>query len=357
MIHNADLQGIDSTSTDDHRLTNIGKLIRKYKLDVSKNSATLQKFGILETPPTAVAAGDIVDAGIYGDAVLTLLQNQKIKTKPTNSGLWGPSVIVKKISIPKMEKKFVAEQIRWEAEQYIPFDISDVNLDYAFLSESNSGYDNMDVLLVAARKEQIIKYVEIIETAGQVVSIIDVNGFALANTFLFNYGPAQSPVAVLNVGSQYTNFVVISGFDVIFCRDIPVGGQFYTVDIQKSLNVSLTEAESLKISASMGQMPEEIASVIQSSHEVVCDEIQGSIDFFNNTTPGVDLSKIFITGGGCRTPGLIQHLGQVTSKEIEVLNPFIKVKPGRGLSGDFLNQVSDLAACAIGLGLRKEGDS
>ncbi|MBC86663.1 MAG: fimbrial assembly protein [Bdellovibrionaceae bacterium] len=331
--------------------------VKVAELDVSKNSATLQKFGILEAPPTSVSAGDIVDAGIYGDAVLSLLQNQKIKTKPTCAGMWGSSVIVKKISIPQMEKKFVAEQIRWEAEQYIPFDISEVNLDYAFLKESSAGYDNMDVLLVAARKEQIIKYVEIIETAGQVVSIIDVNGFALANCFTFNYGPAKDPVAVLNIGSQYTNFVVISGEDLIFCRDIPVGGQFYTVDIQKSLNVSLTEAESLKISASMGQMPEEIASVISSSHEIVCDEIQGSIDFFNNTTPGVEISKIYVTGGGSRTPGLIQQLGQATQREVELLNPFAKVKVGRGLGGDYINQVSDLAACAIGLGLRKEGDS
>ncbi|MEZ4872216.1 MAG: type IV pilus assembly protein PilM [Bdellovibrionales bacterium] len=238
--------------------------IKVAELEVSKNSATLLKFGIMETPPTAISAGDIIDAGIYGDAVLALLQNEKIRTKSTSAGMWGPNVIVKKISIPQMEKKFVAEQIRWEAEQYIPFDISEVNLDYAFLKESSQGYDNMDVLLVAARKEQIIKYVEIIETAGQTVSIIDVNGFALANTFLFNYGPTNRPVGILNVGSQYTNFVVISGEDLIFCRDIPVGGQFYTVDIQKSLNVSMTEAESLKISASMGQMPEEISAVISS---------------------------------------------------------------------------------------------
>ncbi|MEZ4872217.1 MAG: pilus assembly protein PilM [Bdellovibrionales bacterium] len=93
------------------------------------------------------------------------------------------------------------------------------------------------------------------------------------------------------------------------------------------------------------------------SHEIVCDEIQGSIDFFNNTTPGVEISKLYLTGGGSRTPGLIQQMGQVTGKEIEMLNPFIKIKPARSLSGDFINQVSDLVACAIGLGLRKEGDA
>ena len=137
-----------------------------------------------------------------------------------------------------MEEKLIAEQVRWEAEQYIPFDLSEVNLDYAKLKSPHSPKDIMDILIVAARHDQIFKLVEIVETAGLNCTHLDVNGFALANTYMANYGPTEGEmVALLNVGAFYTNFVVLHETDIIFVEIFPLEGDLL-LDIQKGMSLS-----------------------------------------------------------------------------------------------------------------------
>lgn len=332
--------------------------IKIVELDVKKTGITLNRFAMLQTPDISMAGGEIVDLQPISSVVQRLVQEIKSNRKSACVGLWGSSVIVKKISVPKMDLKLIPDQVRWEAEQYIPFDINDVNLDYHVLSSSRES-DVLDLLLVAARHEQILKFVEISETSGLSCTHLDINGFALANCFSKNYKiGSEDVVAVLNIGAQYTNFIVLKGKSLIFCRDIPVGGMIYTADIQKTMGISIPEAESLKLSASsQDAVPEEVSQVIQASHEIFCDEIQGSLDFFHNTTPGVTVNKCFVTGGGSRTPGLIEYMSQALKMPCEPLNPFAKIKYNqRVFNSEYINQISDFIPVVLGLGMRSVGD-
>jgi type IV pilus assembly protein PilM len=333
--------------------------IKIAEVSVSGRTAKLVAFGMIPTPSSGIIGGDIAEPQALGLAVRNLVSKARIRKTQTCAGLWGSSVIVKKISVPKMDAALVAEQIRWEAEQYIPYDINDVNIDFHVLKTISSNSETMDVLLVAARHEQVFKFVEVIDSAGLQTAILDINGFALGNCFLRNYSSSRGQAtAILNIGANYTNFVVVEGSEVIFCRDIPVGGAMYTTDIQKAMGISAPEAEALKLSAAAGgAVPEEVAASMASTHEAVVDEIQGSFDFFANTTPTSSISRVLVSGGGSRTPGLVQHLSSTVSAPCEAFDPFARIKyDRRAFSDTYISEIREFSAVVLGLGLRRVGD-
>lgn len=329
--------------------------IKAAELDVSRKSASLVSYGMIPTPPQATVAGDIIDPQAIGGAVRELMTEIKTKRNFVATGLWGSSVIVKRISIPRMDENLVAEQIRWEAEQYIPYDINEVNLEFTILKKATpSNPETMDVLLVAAVQEMILKCAEIVELAGLNCSVLDVEGFALANCFEKNYGELHGQaVGLLNIGASVSNFVVVENGEVIFCRDIPVGGGTYTTEIQKGLNITAEEAEAMKISACTGQpAPEEASAIIQSTHEIILDELNNSVEFFLNTSQSSKISRLFLSGGALRTPGLQQLIGKTYTSER--FDPFLKIRTNEKVfSAAYLDEIRDFAAVAIGLGLRE----
>ncbi|MGE0527151.1 MAG: type IV pilus assembly protein PilM [Bdellovibrionales bacterium] len=333
--------------------------IKMAELDVSRKSATLSSFSIMPTPPRAINGGEIVDPAAVAETLKNMLATSRSKRKHVAVGLWGTSVITKRISIPQMDEKLVAGQIRWEAEQYIPFEIGEVNIDFKVLRQFQSSPENMDVLLVAARQEVAFLYQDIVQSAGLNCAVLDVAGFALANCFSNNWGVQKGQtVALMNIGASVTNFVVIENGEVIFCRDVPVGGMTYTSEIHKAMGMSIEEAEALKISACTGQAaPEEVAGIIQNVHEIVAEEVQSSIDFFINITPGLPVQQCFVTGGASRTVGLLQYLGQQTKLKFEIFDPFRAIRINeKTLSYDYVSEIRDFSAVAVGLGLRAPGD-
>jgi type IV pilus assembly protein PilM len=334
--------------------------IKMAEVEVGRSGAILNSFAMAATPIQAMAGGDILDPAALAQVVSGLAQELKSSRKAVAAGLWGSSVIIKKITIPRMEEKVIGEQIRWEAEQYIPFDINEVNLAFRLLKGLQQNPETMDILIIAARQEQAGKYAEVVELAGFQCQILDVGGFALANCFEANYGvaPGQA-VVLLNVGASVTNFVIVDSGEVVFCRDIPAGGLTYTTEIQKALSVSLEEAESIKISVCAGQeAPQEAPAIIQATHEIYGDEVQGSIDFFTNTNANASLQKCFITGGGARVLGLNEHLSTVLKIPVETMDPFLRIKyNSKTLSPAFAADIRDFAAVSLGLGLRQSGDA
>lgn len=273
--------------------------------------------------------------------------------------MWGTSVIVKKITIPKMDLKLVSDQIRFEAEQYIPFDINNVSLSHHILSSSSSA-DTLDVLLIAAQNEIVSYYVQSLERAGLNCSIIDVSGFALANAFEANYGRLEGEsIGLFNFGASITNFVVVKNGEVIFCRDIPVGGLNYSNEIHKMMGVTLNEAEALKISAaSKRDVPDDVHSIISAVNESVTEEIRSSLDFLSATTNGLELKKCYYTGGSSVTVGLAETIARFTGIQMLQFNPFLRVLANsKKFSPEYLEQISPFAGVVTGLALRKLGDS
>lgn len=330
--------------------------IKAIELDVSGASAQLINFGFSQTPAGAFSAGEIFDPGAIGLTVRDIIKEYKIKRKAMAMGMCGTTVIVKKISVPKMDAKSLPEHLKFEAEQYIPFDINQISLTHHILRNQTSP-DNTDLLLIGAQNDFISQYLQVSTQSGIKKTIIDVNGFALANIFEFNYGRLNEVIGLFNFGASTTNFVVMYNGDVIFCRDIPVGGLNFTNELHKSLGISVAEAEALKLDASNGkEMSEEIQNSLQVSLDNVIDEINNSIEFFNATSNGVSISRCFFTGGSCATPGLIDNLSRITNLQFDLLNPFARVKTPKKYSESYIREISPFVSIALGLGLRKQGD-
>lgn len=333
--------------------------IKLAEMDFNGKGAQLLSFGFAPTPPNSVTGGEIVDIASVGIAIQSLINEVKTKRKNIATAMWGTAVIVKKITIPRMDKKLIKDQIRFEAEQYIPFDINNISLAHHILAASSSP-DTMDILLIAAQNELVTQYTQVIEVSGLTCGVLDVSGFALANAFELNYGKIPGEViGILNFGASITNFVVVQNGEVIFCRDIPVGGANYTNEIHKAMGVTVGEAEALKLSAvSRREVPDEVHSIISATNEAVTEEIRSSLDFLSATTNGLVLNRCFYTGGSSATSGLIETVSRVTGILMEPFNPFLRVKANpKKFSPEYLDQISSFAGVVTGLALREKGDA
>jgi len=329
--------------------------IKMAEVEVTRQGAKVLGFGIAPAPQGAFNNGDVTDAESISMTIRKIVQEHKLKRKQVAMGMSGTAVIVKKISIPRIDKKLLSEQVRWEAEQYIPFDVNDISLAHHLIENSNP--EMMDLLLVAAQNQVVSTYSQVVASAGLQLNVLDVSGFALANVFEFNYGklPGQT-VGLLNIGASTTNFVVVHNGDVIFSRDMNIGGQNYTYEIQKELSISISEAESLKLSAIRGEgVPDEVHSIMSSFNETLKEEIRNSFDYFAGSVSNITLGQCFYAGGASGTPGLIESVSQSTSVRMEPLNPLLRMTPSKGVSPAVLQQTSSLSCIAFGLALRKAG--
>ncbi|MCB0393641.1 MAG: type IV pilus assembly protein PilM [Bdellovibrionales bacterium] len=333
--------------------------IKLAELALSKKGAKLVRFSFIPTPPGALDRGEVIDGVALANAIKDLHKQSGTKSKNVCVGIWGTAVIVKKITISGVEEKFVNEIIRDEAEQYIPFDLNDINLEYWVLRNRPKSIESIDLLIIGAQKDYVFKYAEAVETAGLHCAIVDVSGFALANCFQMNYGELPGEVVgILNFGASVTNFVIVDNGDVVFSRDVPVGGQTFTSDIQKQMGISLEEAEALKMSYGRGEAaPEQVGQIIQSSCDGVIEEITRSLDFYNTTAAESPIQKFFITGGGSLTPHLKENLEKAIGLSSTYLDPFTSIQyDPKAFSEQEIQGFGPFAGVAIGLASRKVGD-
>src|SRR5438445_617352 len=318
-------------------------------------------FASEPVPPDSIVDGAIIDGGAVADAIRRLFENKAFTTKEVAASLSGNAVIVKKISLPVMTEAELAESIYWEAEQYIPFDIQDVNLDYQILDsgKSGDGKGTMDVLLVAAKKEKIADYTGVISQAGRVPIIVDVDAFALQNAYEMNYGlDAGTVVVLLNAGASAININIVSGGQSVFTRDISMGGNAYSEAVQKELNLPFERAELAKKGEPVdGVTFEEVKPVLHAMTENVLLEIQKTFDFFKATASSDRIDRIVLSGGASRVDGFAQALQERFSTTVEMFDPFKKIAfdPGK-LGIEDVEALAPSAAVAVGLALRRTGD-
>jgi type IV pilus assembly protein PilM len=312
-------------------------------------------------PPDSIVDGAIIDGAAVADAIRRLFENKAFKTKEVAASLSGNAVIVKKISLPVMTESELSESIYWEAEQYIPFDIQDVNIDYQIL-DPGTGPDSkgtMDVLLVAAKKEKIADYTGVIAQAGRVPVVVDVDAFALQNAFEINYSLESDAVTVLlNAGASAININILSGAQSVFTRDISVGGNAYTEAVQKELNLPFESAEQLKKGEPVdGHTFEEAQPILQAMTENVLLEIQKTFDFFKASATSDRIDRVLLSGGASRVDGFQKALEDRFGTVIESFNPFQKVTFDAGKLGIADPEaVLPSTAVAVGLALRRAGD-
>jgi type IV pilus assembly protein PilM len=334
--------------------------VKAVELKPSGKGFKVTAFAIEPVPPDSIVDGAIIDGTAVADAIRRLFENKAFKTKEVAASLSGNAVIVKKISLPVMTEAELAESIYWEAEQYIPFDIQDVNLDYQIL-DAGRGADSkgtMDVLLVAAKKEKIADYLGVITQAGRTAVVVDVDAFALQNAYEANYGlEPQSVVVLLNAGASAININILAGEQSVFTRDISSGGNAYTEAVQKELNLPFESAELLKKGESVdGVTFDEVKPVLHAMTENVLLEIQKTFDFFKATASSDRIDRIILSGGASRVDGFAQALEERFGAPVETFDPFRKIAFEATRLGITDPASIATAAVAVGLALRRAGD-
>ncbi len=320
---------------------------------------TLQALGIEPLPPEVIVDGAIMDIGIVVEAIRKIMSAQRIKTKNVAISVSGHSVIVKRITLPKMSQEELADSIHWEAEQYIPFDIEDVNIDFHIFEEFNDeSSSEMDVILVAVKKDKVNDYTNLVRQAGLTPVVVDVDGFAIGNQYEINYGvQSEKIVALIDIGAGVMNINIMQGSTHMLYRDISIGGNQFTDAIQKELNVSFDQAEQLKMGEAVeGINPESVNEIVNSVLEDISHEIQRSFDYFKATssTPGID--NIILTGGcsKIRGGGIAKFLSERLGVEVMIGNPFNNITYNeRKFDPVMIEEVAPLCSVAVGLALRK----
>jgi len=335
--------------------------VKLVHLKEAKRGHQLLAYGWAPLPPEAIVDGALMNSTAIVQAIQELVAQQKVKAKEVAIGVRGHSVIIKKISLPRMSQEELDESIQWEAEQYIPFDVKDVNIDTQILTPEADAAGQMDVLLVAAKKDMINDYTSVCAEAGLSANVVDVDAFAVQNAFETNYAPATGqPVVLINVGAAVTNINVVMNGMATFTRDITMGGNAFTEEIQKQLNISYEEAEALKVGG-QGEadavVPQEVERVIQGVADQMGGEIQRSLDFFAATAPESHLAKVILSGGTARIPALFKVIEQRAGVPVEVMNAFKGIEvDNRKFDPAVIMNAAPAAAVAVGLALRRPGD-
>jgi type IV pilus assembly protein PilM len=302
-----------------------------------------------------------MDAGRVVTAIKELLAEVNVKLKNVATSISGHSVIVKKISLPPLADDELETQVKLAAEQYIPFDINEVNLDFHVLNSSelsDDGQPQMSVLLVAAKKDKVNELTELIRGAGLTPVVLDIDAFAVENMYGINYDPyPEEIVALVNIGGSVMNINILKGNTSLFTRDISVGGSGYSEAIQREMGVSFEEAESIKKGHSQNGQEATITSVLEGVNAEVASEIAKSIDYFKTTSTEGDLKKILLCGGCAKVAGLVRQLSDRMGHPVELANPFNKIDTtAADFHGESLSDLAQMAAVGVGLAIRSIGD-
>jgi type IV pilus assembly protein PilM len=335
--------------------------VKIVQLKERKGGFMLQAFGSAPLPPEAIVDGALMNSSAIVQAIQELVAKEKVKTKEVAIGVRGHSVIIKKISLPRMSQEELDESIQWEAEQYIPFDVKDVNIDTTILTPEGDAAGQMDVLLVAAKKDMINDYTSVCAEAGLTATVVDVDAFAVQNAYEASYDVDPGTTAVLiNVGAAVTNINILARGTTTFTRDITMGGNAFTEEIQKQLNISYDEAEALKVGG-QGEtdavVPQEVERVIAGVAEQLAGEIQRSLDFYSATAADHKIGKVLLSGGTARIPALFKVLEARAGVPVEILNPFKNIEiDNRRFDPAAILAAAPSAAVGVGLALRRAGD-
>jgi len=351
--------------------------IKLVEIDDAKKGLILKNFGVIGLSKDAIVEGSIKDVGVAASAIKTLFKNLNVKNKNVAISISGFSVIVKKITVSRREESELEASIHEEAEQYIPFDISDVNLDYEVLTspdeeeatgekaEGEEGEaakkesDIMDVMLVAAKKDIIEDYESLIQLAGLNPMIMDVDAFAIQNAYEISSGAKSGCYAIINVGAEELGINAIKNGVSIFTRDSSYGGSQITDAIMTKFNVSYEDAEKIKLGGTKiddkhKAALEEIFTTMISGW---VQEIKRALDFLSTTYPDESIEKILIGGGAYRIPGFLKYLETETEIPVEELNPFASLQINEKIfDPEYLSYIAPQAAVAVGLALRSIGD-
>src|SRR5438552_16302734 len=329
--------------------------VKAVELQGKSGSFQLVSLGYENLQPDTVVDGQIMELNNVANVITSIFGEHQIKTSRVAAGVSGHSVIVKNIVLPQMSEDELQESFSWHAEEHIPFDISDVNLDYQITGNSS---DALNVLLAACKRDNIANLKQAIQLAGKQPAFIDVDAFALQNLYELNYDPQTDQIVpLLNIGASTTNINILSGIRSVFTRDATFGGNQYTSLLQKELGLTFDQAERVKRGMPLpeGVEQREIEPILEPVSDILALEIQKTIDFYRATVEDGEtaVQKILISGGCSKLKGLVDFLSKRFEIPVEMFDPFRKIKiDSRGFDPEYMSDIVPEMAIAVGLALR-----
>jgi type IV pilus assembly protein PilM len=329
--------------------------VKAVELQRKGSALQLMSLGYENLQPDTVVDGQIMELNNVSNVIVSIFNEHTIKTQRVAAGVSGHSVIVKNIVLPQMSEDELQESFSWHAEEHIPFDIADVNLDYQVTGNAS---DALHVLMAACKSDKIANVKQAIQLAGKHPVIIDVDAFALQNCYEVNYQPRPGEVvALLNIGAATMNINILNGARSVFARDASVGGSQYTSLLQKELGLTFEQAESVKRGLPLpeGIEARPIQPIIETVSDILALEVKKTMDFYRATAEegSESIQKILVSGGGSKLPGLADYLTKRFEIPVEVFDPFRSIEvDSRKFDPDYMREVIPELAVAVGLALR-----
>ncbi len=333
--------------------------IKLVQLRESKGVYHLSSLGVAPLPPDAIVDGAIMDSSTVVEVIDNLIKGLNLKVKNIATSISGHSVIIRKIKLPIMTEEEMEASIQWEAEQYIPFEISEVNLDFQILGPDPNDHSQMNVILVAAKKDFVNDYVAVFNECGLSPTVLDIDCFAMENSYeVNNQIDKQGVVALVNMGASAMNVNILKDGVSVFTRDITAGGNMINEEMQKRLGLSGGDAETLKLGGVIdGVKSSDVDEVINDAIESLVQEVQRSLDFFSATASDDKIQSVYITGGVSRSPAIKDLISKRLDLPVEVMNAFSQIViDEKNFDMEYIEAISHIMSVAVGLAMRRLGD-
>jgi type IV pilus assembly protein PilM len=335
--------------------------LKLFEVVDNKGGPFLNRFYQIPLERGVIVDGALVDPDKLSQTAKELFKQAGFSQRGIVTSLSGHSAIIKKVTFPSLEENELRDMIHDEASKYLPFDnMDEVNFDFQILGKNEYNSNQMEVILVAAKKDIIESYTDALESAGLTVMIMDVDSFALETMYEANYDFEDSDVVVLvNIGASITNINVVKGGRSVFTRDFTLGGNTMTEAIQATYGLPFEAAEQLKIQGPEGdeQVRQSFWVSLLTYAAPICVEIERSVDYYRSTSGGENIKKILLAGGVANVPGIVDELSQRLNIEAEIVNPFIRVDyKKKEFSAEQMQKLNPVAGVGIGLALRRLGD-
>ena len=325
--------------------------VKVVEVDHSGDQPEVSRVAMRPLLPDAIVEGEIMDYGLVSDTVRGLFQEMGMKSADVVTAVGGHDVIIKKIQMDRMKESDAREVIRWEAEQHVPFDIKSVELDFQILNPHDDGMQ-MEVLLVAAKRELVDNKVGLLQDAGINPITIDVDAFALHNAFEHNYPESQEGIiALVNVGHETTNVNILENGVPILTRDIPFGSRRIREDLQRERGLTAEQAEDV---VQARETVDDLERFVDASADEIAVGIERASAFLMTREDGETLGKIFLSGGGARVPGMVESLARRMNVETHLVNPFERVPVRPDAAGEVsIEEAAPMLLLPLGLALRR----
>ncbi len=332
--------------------------IKVCQLRESRKGYGLVRLGYAPLAPQTIVDGHVMNEQALIEGLGRAFSEARIRQREIALSISGQAVIIRKITVPLMSAIELDEQIQWEAEQHIPFDIKDVQVDYEVLRRRPEA-GQMDLLLVAAKRDEINDYTRIARAAKLKPLVVDIDAFTVQNLFEYTHGiPEEHTFALINVGASLSSINIVSRGVSAFTRDVANGGNYITEQIQRQLNVSFEQAESYKCASTLDGTAS-VAPGVTQVIDLVCDsiagEIQRSLDFFMATSGEPEMHRIYITGGSSNLPALPVAVERRSRVPVEVIKPLERIAvEGKDVSAELVRTRAAQFCVALGLSMRKD---